>query len=170
MFENIGLPELLVLVVAGLFILGPERLPDAARWLGNAVRQVREYATGARDHLKTELGPEYESLREPLNDLRSLRSLNPRTAITRSLFADDGPLSGSANGVNGAAAAGGAVAGGAAAGAAANGAGTNGAGTNGAAANGSVSNGSGPGGVTPARAPEPPLTSGERPPVDPDAT
>ncbi|TCK25819.1 Sec-independent protein translocase protein TatB [Pseudonocardia endophytica] len=91
MFENVGWAEILVLVVAGLFVLGPERLPDAARWLGNAVKQVRDYATGTRDHLRDELGPEFDQIRQPLDDLRGLRDLNPRRAITRTLFPDDEP-------------------------------------------------------------------------------
>jgi sec-independent protein translocase protein TatB len=86
MFENIGWGEILVLIVAGLFILGPERLPGAAQWLGKSVRQVRDFATGARDQLKGELGPEYDELRKPLEDLRSLRGMNPRTAITKHLL------------------------------------------------------------------------------------
>ena len=57
MFENIGWGEVLILVVAGLFILGPERLPSAAAWLGKAVRQVKDYASGAREQLRSELGP-----------------------------------------------------------------------------------------------------------------
>lgn len=139
--------EILILVVAGLFILGPERLPEAARWLGNAARQIKEYATGAQNHLKKELGPEFDDLRQPLNELRGLRSFNPKTAITRSLFADDDPVkpNGHAPGVSGSATTGAATAGAA-----------------GAAAAGST---------TPAARPEPtPLTPGEQPPVDPDAT
>lgn len=62
MFESIGWAEIPVFVVAGLFILGPERLPDAAHWLGNATKQVRDYATGARHHLRTELGQEHQAL------------------------------------------------------------------------------------------------------------
>ena len=52
MFESIGWGEILVLIVAGLFILGPERLPQGAAWLGRTIRQVKEYATGARDQLR----------------------------------------------------------------------------------------------------------------------
>ena len=63
---NIGWAEFLVLVVAGLFVFGPERLPEAAAWLGRTVRQVREYATGAREQLRSELGPEFDELRKPL--------------------------------------------------------------------------------------------------------
>jgi sec-independent protein translocase protein TatB len=87
-FENVGWPEILVLVLAGLFILGPERLPSAAAWLGRNVRKVREYASGARDQLKSELGPEYDELRKPLEDLQRLRGFNPRAAMTKHLFDD----------------------------------------------------------------------------------
>lgn len=165
-FENIGMWEILVLVVAGLFILGPERLPEAARWLGSAVRQVKEYATGAQNHLKKELGPEFDQIQQPLNDLRSLRSFNPRRAITRSLFADDEPVkpNGFAPGPNGASAGTAATAAGAA----------------GAARAANPSNppnpsnpSSAPAPSTPAPArpaPQQPPAPGERPPVDPDAT
>ena len=80
--------ELLVLIVAGLFILGPERLPSAAAWLAKGVKQVRDYATGAREQLRSELGPEFDELRKPLEDLRSLREFNPKRAITRHLLDD----------------------------------------------------------------------------------
>ncbi|RZT84079.1 sec-independent protein translocase protein TatB [Pseudonocardia sediminis] len=147
MFENIGWPEILVLVVAGLFILGPERLPEAAAWVGKTIRQVKEYATGARDHLKNEMGSDFDSLQQPLNDLRSLRNLNPKTAITRTLFSDDdGPTkpNGYAPGPNGSA-------------------------PNGSAANGASANGASAAPPT-APAAQAPLNSGERPPIDPDAT
>ncbi|MDT7597690.1 MAG: sec-independent protein translocase protein TatB [Pseudonocardiales bacterium] len=87
---NIGWGEFLILIVAGLVILGPERLPSAAAWLGRTVRQVREYANGAREQLRSELGPEFDELRAPLEDLRGLRGFNPRSAITRHLFDDLG--------------------------------------------------------------------------------
>jgi sec-independent protein translocase protein TatB len=93
---NIGWGEFLILIVAGLLILGPERLPSAAAWLGRTVRQVREYANGAREQLRYELGPEFDELRAPLEDLRGLRGFNPRSAVTRHLFDDlgDDPFGG----------------------------------------------------------------------------
>lgn len=96
MFENVGWGEILVLLVAGLFILGPERLPEAAAWLGKTIRQVKEFATGARDQLRSEIGPEFDELRKPLDDLRQplqeLRSLrDPKRAVVRSLFEDEQP-------------------------------------------------------------------------------
>jgi sec-independent protein translocase protein TatB len=90
-FDSVGWGEMLVLVVAGLFILGPERLPSAAAWVGRSVRQVREFANGAREQLRGELGPEFDELRKPLEELRGLRDLHPRNAMRRTLFDDPEP-------------------------------------------------------------------------------
>ena len=92
MFDSVGWGEILVLIVAGLFILGPERLPSAAAWVGKTVRQVKEYATGARDQLEGEFGSEFDELRKPLEDLRGLRDLDPRRAVQRTLFDDPTPV------------------------------------------------------------------------------
>lgn len=89
MFENIGWTEIIVLIIAGLFILGPERLPEAAAWLGRGMRKVRDFATGARQQLKDEMGPEYEEFRKPIEDLRGLRNFDPRHAVTQHLFDGD---------------------------------------------------------------------------------
>jgi sec-independent protein translocase protein TatB len=96
-FDSVGWGEILVLIVAGLFILGPERLPSAAAWVGRSVRQVKEYASGAREQLRGEFGSEFDELRKPLEELRSLRDLNPRTAVRRTLF-EDGPPTTKPNG------------------------------------------------------------------------
>ncbi|QJY44943.1 Sec-independent protein translocase protein TatB [Pseudonocardia broussonetiae] len=150
MFDSVGWGEIIVLIVAGLFILGPERLPGAAAWLGGAIRQVKEYASGAREQLKGELGPEFDELRKPLEELRGLRNFNPRTAATRALF-DDGPAE-KPNGYvpprNGA---------------------------TGSSAPNMTKNGSAATGTTPqphpATGPAPEtLARNERPPIDPDAT
>lgn len=143
MFDSVGWGEIIVLVVAGLFILGPERLPAAAAWLGGAIRQVKEYASGARDQLKGELGPEFDELRKPLDELRGLRNFNPKTAATRALF-DDGPME-KPNGYSS---------------------------QNGTPSNGTpnMTKGAGPA-AHPATGPAPEtLAKDERPPIDPDAT
>ncbi|GAA3063981.1 Sec-independent protein translocase protein TatB [Actinokineospora globicatena] len=89
MFESIGWAEILVLGIAGLFILGPERLPSAAAWVGRSMRKVREFATGARDQLKGELGTDFDDLRKPLQDLQQLRNFDPKQMVAKQLFGDD---------------------------------------------------------------------------------
>lgn len=88
-FGNIGWGEFMVLLVAALVILGPERLPGAVSWVTKSLRQVRDYAGGATSQLKNELGPEFEDLRKPLADLQQLRGMTPRGLITKHLLDGD---------------------------------------------------------------------------------
>lgn len=95
MFGNIGWGEFMVLLVAALVILGPERLPGAVSWVTKTMRQVRDYASGASQQLKDELGPEFDDLRKPLSDLNELRGMTPRAVITKHLLdGDDSILTG----------------------------------------------------------------------------
>jgi sec-independent protein translocase protein TatB len=73
--------HLAVLVVVGLFVFGPERLPTMIRDLGAALRQVRAAAQTMQDDLKSELGPEVGDL--------DLRSLHPQTFVKKHLFGDE---------------------------------------------------------------------------------
>jgi sec-independent protein translocase protein TatB len=92
MFPNVGWAEMVVLVVAGLVILGPERLPGAIRWTADALRQARDYISGATSQLREDLGdlgPDFDDLREPLGELQKLRGMSPRTALTKHLLDGD---------------------------------------------------------------------------------
>ncbi|MEB3021048.1 Sec-independent protein translocase protein TatB [[Mycobacterium] crassicus] len=92
MFANVGWGEMLVLVVVGLVILGPERLPGAIRWTAGALRQARDYVTTATDQLRDEMGPEFDDLRAPLSELQKLRGMTPRAALTKHLLDGDDSL------------------------------------------------------------------------------
>lgn len=95
MFANVGWGEMMVLVIAGLVILGPERLPGAIRWTSSALRQARDYVSGATSQLREDLGPEFDDLREPLSELQKLRGMTPRAALTKHLLdGDDSILTG----------------------------------------------------------------------------
>ena len=43
---NIGLPELMIVLVIALIVLGPKKLPDAGRALGNGIREFKESIGG----------------------------------------------------------------------------------------------------------------------------
>ena len=89
MFANVGWGEMLLLVVVGLVILGPERLPGAIRWTSNTLRQARDYISGATSQLRDDLGPEFEDFRQPLSELQKLRGMTPRAALTKHLLDGD---------------------------------------------------------------------------------
>lgn len=95
MFSNVGWGEMLLLVIVGLVVLGPERLPEAIRWTSSTIRQARSYLSGATRELREEFGSEFEDLREPFDELQKLRGMSPKTAITKHLLdGDDSYLTG----------------------------------------------------------------------------
>src|SRR3954452_7494941 len=72
---------MLLLIVVGLFVFGPERLPTIARDAAKVIRQFRDTARGMRDELQAELGPELAEL--------DLQSMHPRTLLEKHLLGDD---------------------------------------------------------------------------------
>jgi sec-independent protein translocase protein TatA len=45
---SIGPMELIVILVIALLVLGPKRLPEAGRSLGNGIREFKDSVTGAQ--------------------------------------------------------------------------------------------------------------------------
>ncbi|MBF4993748.1 Sec-independent protein translocase TatB [Arthrobacter gandavensis] len=77
--------ELIILAVLAVAILGPERLPEYASQLARLVRELRRMATGAREQLREEVGPEIDEV-----DWRKLdpRQYDPRRIIKEALLDD----------------------------------------------------------------------------------
>lgn len=61
---NIGVGEILIVLVVAFVVVGPDDLPRVARWLG---RQVRRLRTLVRD-IKAETG--WDELEKEVNDVR----------------------------------------------------------------------------------------------------
>lgn len=74
--------ELLILVVLGVVILGPERLPEYAAKLAQGVRKMRVMAEGAKVQLKDQLGPEYQDINWRQYDPRQY---DPRRIVREAL-------------------------------------------------------------------------------------
>lgn len=72
-FYGVGLPEIILIMVLALIVVGPQRLPELAGQLARLVRQARRYAGQVTSQLKYELGDvtqDYEALRQELHQLR----------------------------------------------------------------------------------------------------
>jgi sec-independent protein translocase protein TatB len=50
---NLGGGEILAILLVGLLVLGPERLPGAVRQAGKALRQVRKVTVGFQEELRS---------------------------------------------------------------------------------------------------------------------
>jgi sec-independent protein translocase protein TatB len=97
--------EIIIILGVGMFVLGPERIPVAVKWVTSTLRTVRTMAAGAQEQLRGEFGPELEELRRQVADLQSLkeiqelrklRDLNPRTMLAKNILGDE--FSGGING------------------------------------------------------------------------
>ncbi|MDO8615700.1 MAG: twin-arginine translocase TatA/TatE family subunit [Dehalococcoidia bacterium] len=70
---GIGLPEVVVVAVIAVIVLGPERMPAVAVQIARAIKYLRGYATDATAQMRgelSELTKEYEEVRRELHDFR----------------------------------------------------------------------------------------------------
>jgi TatA/E family protein of Tat protein translocase len=67
---GIGMPELLVVLVVALLVLGPKKLPEIARSLGRGMAEFRRASNELRSSLTAPL-EESEGLRSPPKDSRA---------------------------------------------------------------------------------------------------
>jgi len=91
---DIGLGEIIVIVVVALLVFGPDRLPKVAADAARMLRQVRVMAASARKDLVDAAGLEDDA--EMSQTLRDLRDLDPRRAMQGAL-SDDPPPTGPAS-------------------------------------------------------------------------
>ncbi len=50
---GLGMPEILVILVVALIVLGPKRLPDVAKALGKGLAEFRKATAGLTDELRS---------------------------------------------------------------------------------------------------------------------
>jgi sec-independent protein translocase protein TatB len=62
--DSIGWGEIVVLLLAALFIFGPERLPTLTKDVATGLRRVRGVMSGVRDQLHDTLGPDFDHLKD----------------------------------------------------------------------------------------------------------
>jgi Tat protein translocase TatB subunit len=82
---NVGPLELLVVLAVALVVVGPERLPELARSVGRAVRQLRQVQDEVRDMVSLGVDDEVreaaDEFRKATGDLR--RATDVRGAVKR---------------------------------------------------------------------------------------
>ena len=50
---GIGLPEIIIVLVIALVVLGPKKLPGAGKALGHGIREFKDSVTGGSDKPQT---------------------------------------------------------------------------------------------------------------------
>ncbi|MET1022567.1 MAG: Sec-independent protein translocase TatB [Arthrobacter sp.] len=79
-------PEFLLLLIIGLLVIGPSRLPEYTQKLANIVKEVRRMASGAREQIKDEVGIDIDDVDWKKYDPRQY---DPRRIIKEALLDDD---------------------------------------------------------------------------------
>ncbi len=69
---NLGIAEIAVIVVVGLLIFGPDKLPKAIKSLSSGMRQFRSAASDATRSLQDAAGWDSSETRQTLSDLADL--------------------------------------------------------------------------------------------------
>jgi len=54
---NVGTPELLVILLVALIVLGPNKLPEVARQIGKALAEVRRLGAGFQAEMRDAMDP-----------------------------------------------------------------------------------------------------------------
>jgi sec-independent protein translocase protein TatB len=80
---GMGFPEIGVILVVGLLVFGPEKLPELARQAGGFVRTLRQMADNAKNDLGREMGEDLSGL--------NLRDLDPRELVRRNFLDEIDP-------------------------------------------------------------------------------
>jgi sec-independent protein translocase protein TatB len=76
-FNDLGILELVTLVVLAVLIFGPEKLPKVIQDVSRFVRKVRDFSESAKADIRTELGPEFKDF--------EFEDLNPKTFLRKQL-------------------------------------------------------------------------------------
>lgn len=104
---DIGFMELMVVGVLGLLVLGPERLPKAARTLGLIIGRVRRTVSGFQEDLERQARTEElkAKLKDPAatflnDDILNPASLRDQHRPTNENSADKSSIDGSQPGSN----------------------------------------------------------------------
>ena len=72
MFSSIGWPEIIVIVLLGIVIIGPERMPEVIKDVRAAIYAARKAINNAKAELNGEMGSisaEFYDIRGPLNQV-----------------------------------------------------------------------------------------------------
>ncbi|MBT2489267.1 Sec-independent protein translocase subunit TatB [Streptomyces sp. ISL-96] len=81
MFSDIGALELVTLVVLGVLVFGPEKLPKLIQDASGMIRKLREFSESAKQDIRSELGPEFKDF--------DFEDLNPKTFVRKQLMDND---------------------------------------------------------------------------------
>jgi Tat protein translocase TatB subunit len=89
---NVGGPEIVVVLLVALVVLGPDQLPKAMRTFGNVMAQIRKVSNGFQDEMRNAMNSIEASTSMPTGTDSTSSSSGP--AATEVVARNDAPPSG----------------------------------------------------------------------------
>ncbi|MGW9032153.1 sec-independent translocase [Streptomyces sp. NPDC055722] len=77
MIFDISPLEIVSLIVLGLILFGPDKLPKMISEVGGFIRKVREFSDNTKHEIRKELGPEFQDF--------EFQDLNPKVFVRKQL-------------------------------------------------------------------------------------
>ncbi|MEU5158295.1 sec-independent translocase [Streptomyces sp. NPDC020875] len=81
MFNDIGVLELVALVVLAVLVFGPDKLPKVIQDVSRTIRKIRDFSDSAKQDIRDELGPDFKDF--------EFEDLNPKTFLRKQLDQND---------------------------------------------------------------------------------
>jgi Tat protein translocase TatB subunit len=69
---NLGMSEIVVILVVALVFLGPKKLPELASGIGKMIRELRKATADIKNEIELD-----ETIRKPVEELREAMTLHP---------------------------------------------------------------------------------------------
>ena len=88
MFSNIGWGEIFFILIIGLIVIGPERLPSVVEDVRAAIYAAKKAINNAKAELNGELEG-FEEFKKPIDTVSQYAAMGPRRAMAKVLFEDE---------------------------------------------------------------------------------
>ena len=80
MFGNIGLPEMMIIMVVALLVFGPKKLPEVGRSIGKAMREFKKSTEEIKEKFEEQIRADefktiQDDIKKDLGDIGGLKTL-----------------------------------------------------------------------------------------------
>ncbi|MDK8878846.1 Sec-independent protein translocase protein TatB [Corynebacterium sp. MSK008] len=88
MFSNIGWGEIFFILIIGLIVIGPERLPAVVEDVRAAIYAAKKAINNAKAEMNGELEG-FDEFKKPIDTVSQYAAMGPRRAMAKVLFEDE---------------------------------------------------------------------------------
>jgi len=77
MFGNIGLPEMMIIMVVALLVFGPKKMPEIGRSIGKAMREFKKSTEEIKDRFEEQIrADDFKAIQDDIKkDLKDIKDV-----------------------------------------------------------------------------------------------